>query len=310
MERQINQIALSVSNLAQSMAWYSALGLEGSGGSGGPRSGSERAKMLRLPEAEARMEWLVGRNPMTQLELFHFTKPSPRPWSPTRTSRHEGYGSISLFVVAFEQQLERLKSSTRPFEITGAPGSRSLWVRDPNGIAVELMERDVLASEPIQADGATLAGIRAVSLTVSDLRRVEDFWISALGFSPISADLYAPNPLPAWWSDGAEWQERVLKGGSILVRLLAPTSGNLINRPGDYRLSDIGILNIAAICDSAEAHRQFIEVLQASGFALAVPAPQSSGPQSAVLYGYDPLGNSVETGYLVPGLEGKFGWRR
>jgi catechol 2,3-dioxygenase-like lactoylglutathione lyase family enzyme len=310
MERQINQIALSVSNLAETMAWYGALGLESSGGSGGPRSGSERAKMLRLPEAEARMEWLVGRNPMTQLELFHFTKPSPRSWPPTRTARDEGYGSISLFVVAFEQQLDRLNSSARPFEITGAPGSRSLWVRDPDGIAVELMERDVLASEPIQADGAKLAGIRAVSLTVSDLRRVEDFWTSALGFSPVSADLYAFNPPPSWWSDGAEWEERVLKGGSILVRLLTPTSGNIINRPGDYRLSDIGVLNIAAICDSADAHQRFIEVLQASGFELSVPAPQSSGPQSAVLYGYDPLGNSVETGYLVPGLEGKFGWRR
>lgn len=142
MERQINQIALSVSNLAESIAWYGALGLEVSGGQA-MKSRSEYLAMWRVPEREGRMEWLVGRNPMTQLELFHFTKPSPRPLSPTRTARDEGYGSISIFVVAFEQQLNRLKSSGTPFEITGAPGSRSLWVKDPDRIPVELMERDV-----------------------------------------------------------------------------------------------------------------------------------------------------------------------
>jgi catechol 2,3-dioxygenase-like lactoylglutathione lyase family enzyme len=213
-------------------------------------------------------------------------------------------------VVAFEQQLNRLKSSGTPFEITGAPGSRSLWVKDPDRIPVELMERDVLASEPVQADGATLAGIRAVSLTVSDPRRTEEFWTSALGFSPVSADLYAFNPLPSWWSSGTEWRERVLKGGSILVRLLAPASGDIIDRPEDFKLIDIGVVNIAAIADSAEAHQHFIEALQASGFEFSTPTPLSSGPQSAVWYGYDPQGNSVETGYLLPGLEGKFGWRR
>lgn len=309
MERQINQIALSVSNLAESIAWYGALGLEASGGQA-MKSRSEYLAMWRVPEREGRMEWLVGRNPMTQLELFHFTKPSPRPLSPTRTARDEGYGSISIFVVAFEQQLNRLKSSGTPFEITGAPGSRSLWVKDPDRIPVELMERDVLASEPVQADGATLAGIRAVSLTVSDPRRTEEFWTSALGFSPVSADLYAFNPLPSWWSSGAEWRERVLKGGSILVRLLAPASGDIIDRPEDFKLIDIGVVNIAAIADSAEAHQHFIEALQASGFEFSTPTPLSSGPQSAVWYGYDPQGNSVETGYLLPGLEGKFGWRR
>jgi catechol 2,3-dioxygenase-like lactoylglutathione lyase family enzyme len=309
MERQINQIALSVSNLAESSAWYRALGLEASGGQA-MKNRSEYLAMWRVPEREGSMEWLVGRNPMTQLEMFHFTKPSPRPLSLTRTARDEGYGSISFFVVAFEQQLDRLKSSGRPYEITGAPGSRSLWVQDPDRIPVELMERDVLASEAVQADGTTLAGIRAVSITVSDLQRAEEFWTSALGFSPLSADLYPLNPLPSWWSGGAEWQERVLKGGSILVRLLAPASGDIIDRPEDFRLIDIGVINIAAIADSADDHQHFIEVLQASGAEFSLPAPLSSGPQSAVLYGYDPLGNSVETGYLLPGLERNFGWRR
>jgi catechol 2,3-dioxygenase-like lactoylglutathione lyase family enzyme len=309
MERQINQIALSVSNLSESMAWYEALGLEASGGQA-MKSRSEYLAMWGVAEREGRMEWLVGRNPMTQLELFHFSKPTPRPLSPTRTARDVGYGSISLFVVAFEQQLDRLNSSGMPFEITGAPGSRSLWIRDPDGIPVELMERDVLVSEPIQGDGANLAGIRAVSITVSDLRRAERFWTSILGFSPVSDDIYGFNPLPSWWSGGVEWQERVLKGGSILVRLLTPVPGEVINRPQGFRLIDIGVINIAAIADSADAHRQFMEVLRVSGFEFSLPAPLSSGPQSAVLYGYDPLGNSVETGYLLPGLEEKFGWRR
>jgi catechol 2,3-dioxygenase-like lactoylglutathione lyase family enzyme len=309
MERQINQIALSVSNLAGSMAWYGALGLEATGASG-PRSGTESAKMLRLPEVEGSMEWLVGRNPMTQLELFHFIKPPPRPLPATRTARDKGYGSISIFVVAFEQQIDRLKTSGGSFEITGGAGARSLWVKDPDYIPVELMERDVLGSEPVQADGARLSGIRAVSLTVSDLRRAENFWTSALGFSAVSADLYGFNPLPSWLSDGAQWHERVLKGGSILIRLLAPTSGDVIDRPRDYRLSDIGVLNIATIADSAGAHQQFMEVLQVSGFEFSAAAPRRSGPDSGVLYGYDPQGNSLETGYLRPGTEGKWGWRR
>jgi catechol 2,3-dioxygenase-like lactoylglutathione lyase family enzyme len=309
MERQINQIGLSVSNLAESTAWYGALGLEASGGFG-PVGSSEAAKMMRLPEVEARGSWLVGRNPMVQLELTYFSKPTPRPLLPTRTARDEGYGSISIAVVAFEQQLSRLKSNKVSFEITGVAGRRSLWVRDPDGIPVELLESDFLRSEPVQADGANLAGIRAASLTVRDIQQAEEFWISALGFSPISAHLGASNPLPSWWSDRSDWQERIVKGGSVLVRLLAPASGDIINRPSDYGLSDIGVQNIAAISDGADAHQHFVENLRVAGFEFAISVPLRLGSDSGVMYGYDRQGNSVETGYIRPGTEEIWGWRR
>jgi catechol 2,3-dioxygenase-like lactoylglutathione lyase family enzyme len=309
MERNINQIALSVSRLDESTAWYRALGLEVTGGLG-PTGGSDYAEVMRLPEVEGSMKWLVGRNPMTQLELFHFVKPSPRSLPLTLTARHCGYGSISLFVVAFDEQIERLSGSGGAFEITGAPGSRSLWVKDPDGIPVELMEHDALASERLQEDSAGLAGIRAVALTVADIDRAETFWTSALGFTAVSTDIFAFNPLPSWLADGVGWQERVLKGGSILVRLLSPASGGVIDRPSDHRLSDIGVLNIAAVCDSAANHQRFIEILRAAGFEFSTPLPLSSGPQSALQYGYDPEGLSVETGYLLPGLEEQWGWRR
>jgi catechol 2,3-dioxygenase-like lactoylglutathione lyase family enzyme len=309
MERPINQIALSVSNLPESMAWYAALGLEANGGAG-PRSGSHYAALWRVPELEGRMEWLVGRNPMSQLELFHFTRPTPRPLRADRSALDEGYGHLGLFIAKFEEQLARFSADGHHPEITGPVGSRSLWVRDPDGIIVELMERDALGAEPVLADGAHLPGIRTISLTVSDLAQAEDFWTSAFGFSRVPEGAYTPNPFPSLWSGGVQWRESVLKGGSILVRLLAPASGAIIPRPDDYLLTDIGIVNIAAISDSFAAHQQFMDTLHARGFEFAMDEPLSPGPERAVAYGYDPQGNSFETGYLLPGLETQFGWRR
>ena len=309
MERPINQIALSVSSLPDSLAWYGALGLEATGGFG-PAGGPEIAEMLRMPAVESSMKWLVGRNPMMQLELFQFAQPRPKPLSLSRTALDQGYGSISIFVADFATHLERLGTDAGAYELTGAPGSRSLWVRDPDNIPVEILERDMSGLDLVKDGGKGLAGIRAVSVTVPDLAQAADIWTSSLGFSEVSREDYVFNPLPSWWNGGAAFRDHVLKGGSVLIRLLSPGDGKIVARPSGSLLSDIGVLNIAAISLSAEDHKDFSERLRRSGFDFAIDKALNTGPDSGLLYGNDPLGNNVETGYLRPGTEEDWGWRR
>ena len=82
METPICQIALSVVDLARSRSWYRQLGLEPSGVMG-PLSGDLPARMLDLPELEVQINWLLGRDSMSQLELIHFSRPQPRPRAKT-----------------------------------------------------------------------------------------------------------------------------------------------------------------------------------------------------------------------------------
>jgi catechol 2,3-dioxygenase-like lactoylglutathione lyase family enzyme len=309
METPICQVALSVSDIARSRAWYERLGLEYTG-SQGPVSGELPAKMLDLPEIEARLEWLAGQDPMSQLEVIHFARPGPRPLPRDWNLTHAGYGLVGVVVPRFETVLHEFSAGQRKFALTGEGKHRSLWLTDPDGIPVEIMEADPLGRLGGQGRNPELACIRSVTITVADLDKAVKFWTSGIGLSPW-APQYSLNRFPAHLAGGEEaWEEVRLKGDSVLVRLLKPRRVPVKPRSADRLLSDAGVLNVAMIFDSAKSFAANVAHVRGMGYPFSLEEPMLMGEDAGTIYGYDDQRNSIEIGFVVPGNEEKYGWKR
>ena len=70
------------------------------------------------------------------------------------------------------------------------------------------------------------------------------------------------------------------------------------------------MLNVAPVVDDAASFHEIVDRLKQKGYPLAAQTPMKVGEVAAVMYGYDDQGNSVEVGYVLPGEERNFGWRR
>jgi catechol 2,3-dioxygenase-like lactoylglutathione lyase family enzyme len=310
MEAPICQIALSISDLVKSRHWYQALGLDWAGGMG-PLSGEHPAKMLDLPEVEVQIEWMRGQDSMSQLELIHFVRPRPLPMPEDRNLHYAGYGAVSLIVSDFEATLSGLNRERREVQITGAQGSRSLWLKDPDGITVEIMERDPLRLRKSSGDDHSLASIRAITITVADLDKAKRFWVSAVGIGECSPGACELNPFPKDVDGGVvDWDQVLLKGGSVIVRLLKPRRPAIVPIVSGRRLSDTGVLNVAVIVDEKSAFDHLCRRVSQMGYRFSTEDPMLMGEEAGARYGYDDQGNSIEFGFVRPGHESRYGWKR
>jgi catechol 2,3-dioxygenase-like lactoylglutathione lyase family enzyme len=310
MESPICQIALSVSDLERSRSWYRQLGLDPTGGMG-PMSGELPARMLELPELEVTIGWLAGHDSMSQLELIHFSRPAPRALPRDFGPRYAGYGLMSLVVADFDSVLRRLRATPHEPTITGDRTSRSMWIRDPDGIPVEILEKDPLGLRGPDREPPRLTSIRTITLTVGDLERAKRFWTSAVGLSALPAGDYAFNSFPADLDGGAgDWEQALLRGGSVLVRLLKPRRAAILPRPPGWRLSDAGVLNIAIIVEDPKAFTDLVVRVRKLGYTFTTETPMTMGDNAGTIYGHDDQGTSIEIGFVLPGHEAKYGWRR
>jgi catechol-2,3-dioxygenase len=106
------------------------------------------------------------------------------------------------------------------------------------------------------------------------------------------------------------WEQEVAKGGTMLLRLLKPRSTTVVPRAADRRLSDRGVLNIALILDDSKSFLALIERLRKLGYPFSAKAPILMGDEAGAIYGHDDQGNSIELGFVLPGHEARYGWRR
>jgi catechol 2,3-dioxygenase-like lactoylglutathione lyase family enzyme len=309
METPICQVAFSVGDLALSHAWYERLGLESTGGMG-PLSGAHPAKMLDLPELEVKIVWLRGQDSMSQIELIHFIRPTPLPLPPDWTLKYAGYGMVSFLLPDFEATLSRLRANHQSLAMTGANGTRSMWIKDPDGVTIEILEKDPLGRRNSMREDRDLASIRAITITVADLNKAKRFWIEAVGLSECPAILPF-NDFPRDVDGGVgDWEQVHLKGDSLIVRLLKPRSTSVIPRSSGRRLSDAGLLNIAVIVDSRHGFEAICTRFTEMGYRFSTDEPMLMGDEAGTRYGHDDQGTSIEIGFVRPGHEAKYGWKR
>jgi catechol 2,3-dioxygenase-like lactoylglutathione lyase family enzyme len=308
-ETPICQVAFSVGDLARSHAWYEQLGLESTGGMG-PLSGAHPAKMLDLPELEVKIDWLRGQDSMSQIELIHFARPTPLPLPPDWTLMYAGYGMVSFVPSDFEGTLSRLRGNHQPLAMTGANGTRSMWIKDPDGVTIEILEKDPLGRRDTTREDRHLASIRAITITVADLNSAKRFWTEAVGLSECRLALVF-NDFPRDVDGGVgDWEQVYLKGDSLIVRLLKPRSISVIPRRSGRRLSDAGVLNIAVIVDTKQGFEAICTRCTEMGYLFSTDEPMLMGNEAGTRYGHDDQGTSIEIGFVCPGHESKYGWKR
>ncbi len=279
----ICQVALTVSDLPASIRFYSDLfGMKHVFGTSSFR-GVYASRIQGLHEAASRCEWLVDDRRFFQLELFKFESPVSRVFQETDES--VGYRRLSFEVPS----LVEFETKTRCHGWVAVPSAgrgRGLFLRDPDGIGIDVLEASATAGK---GSSCRLLGVRMV---VADLDRTIDTFQQGLGF---------------------ELQSRRAKGSARLVLgdmwLDVAQPKEPRPRPQDYRLSDIGIMNVALGFDQESDFESRYRQATAAGFTPNCNPVGKRGTARCV-YLNDPQQFSVEMLFCKPTLYGLVGFKR
>jgi catechol 2,3-dioxygenase-like lactoylglutathione lyase family enzyme len=249
---------------------------------------------MGLEGVDADCHWMVGRDELVQLELFAFRCPQPVARAAEARASDVGYARLGLWVADFDAVLARLaeRGVSLIHEPLGERGDRRACVRDPDGIFVELFERDPHPAAEVLRTACPVA-LRSVTVSVHDLEQARAFFGQALGMQE-TEPLHAPPMEVLWGLEVPPREAVVLDGGPVRVELVAYESAR--PRPAGYRASDIGILNIAlGFVARKTARRVYRSVIEA-GFS-SYGKPLDAG-WYRVVYCRDVQGFSVELLYV------------
>jgi short-subunit dehydrogenase/catechol 2,3-dioxygenase-like lactoylglutathione lyase family enzyme len=308
---RLSQIALSVSDVRRSQQWYrEVLGLEPGGGTNlfaGPLS----SMVQGVPRAASTCWWLVDGQDQFQVELFEFRSPLvrslPADWRPSDV----GYSAVSFAVGDLDAALDRARAAGSPplTDPIGAPGGRRTCVRDPDGVLIELMEDDPRGSPERQRPRPEVPAIaRGVTLSVPDLGRSRRFFVDVLGLGVAEGiELHRPEHEALWGLDGARSERLCLWAGDFLVELASYSDPAPRPLPEGYRISDLGLLNIAFGFRDRGGFDDAVRRCREAGFEGNGP-PLRLGAWS-VIYVNDDQGFSVELLHVEPWYERQMGFR-
>ena len=308
---RLSQIALSVSDVRRSQRWYrEVLGLEPSGGTSlfaGPLS----SMVQGVPRSASTCWWLVDRQELFQVELFEFRSPLvralPADWRPSDI----GYTTVSFAVDDLDTALERTRDSGTPplTEPIGAAGDRRACVRDRDGVLVELMEEDPREPSNRPRPRPEIPAVaRAVTLSVPDMERSRRFFIDVLGLSVAAGvELHRPEHEALWGLGDATSERLCLWADDFLVELVSYSDPAPRPWPEGYRISDLGLLNMAFGFRDRHGFDDAVRRCREAGFEGNGP-PLHLGAWS-VIYVNDDQGFSVELLHVQPWYERQMGFR-
>jgi short-subunit dehydrogenase/catechol 2,3-dioxygenase-like lactoylglutathione lyase family enzyme len=308
---RLSQIALSVSDLRRSQGWYrDVLGLEPGGGTN-LFAGPLATLVQGVPRSASTCWWLVDRQDFFQIELFEFRSPLVRPLPPDWRPCDVGYTMVAFSVQDLDATLARAREAgSLPLaDPIGGPGARRACVRDPDGALIELMEDDPRADSPRERPRSNIPAVaRAVTLSVPDLDRSRAFFVDVLGLEPAEGvELHRPEHEAVWGLEGATRESTVLWADDVLVELVSYSDPVGRPWPDGYRISDLGLLNIA------------FGFRDRAGFEAACARCREAGHEGngppvrlgawSVIYVNDDQGFSVELLHVEPWYEGQMGFK-
>jgi short-subunit dehydrogenase/catechol 2,3-dioxygenase-like lactoylglutathione lyase family enzyme len=308
---RLSQIALSVSDLRRSQRWYrDVLGLQPGGGTN-LFAGPLASMVQGVPRSASTCWWLVDRQDLFQIELFEFRSPLVRAMPPDWRPCDIGYTAIAFAVDDLDAALDRARRAdseplTDPIE---EARSRRVCLRDPDGVLVELMEDDPRAPASRPRPRPEIPAVaRAVTLSVPDLERSRRFFGEVLGLAEADGiELHRPEHEALWGLEGAERASATLWADDMLVELVSYSKPEGRPRPEGYRISDLGLLNVA------------FGFRDRAGFDAACRRCREAGHEGngpplrlgawSVVYVNDDQGFSVELLHVEPWYESQMGFR-
>ena len=294
------QIAISSVHLLRSHDWYcQALGFVPAG-TLRHREVPGRGFVSGLPEASLDVWCLMGGLDWLQFEIFEFQRPRMRPmpldWRPSDL----GYSTIGIVVGDFEDALRRIRcTSGRPLTSpVGPPGDRRACLRDPDGVLLELLERDLSP-----AMGSTWArrqqpAVRFVTLSVPDIDEARRFWCAGLGLAEVDVALHRADHELLWGLPGGMRKSATIAAGAAFIELVEYHSPAPRWRPPGYLLSDQGILNVALGTGEERTFAATYERVIRAGYRPNSEPWHESG--ATVVYVNDGNGASVELLHVSP----------
>jgi catechol 2,3-dioxygenase-like lactoylglutathione lyase family enzyme len=287
---RFNQVAISIADRAASLAFYRDLfGLTHVGGT--HFSGKATEAVQGMAGASSDCSWLMDDRPHFQFEIFQFDCPLGRTLATNRQPQDIGYSRLIFSVPALAPVAARAG-----VEVIELNGRRTAYLRDPDGIAVQIIEADV-----------PRARLTGVALTVPDIEMAKRSFAEGCGCTPLSAP--APDWGAVWGETGADKDMMLLDGGTVMLELSAYRTP--VSQPwaDGYTLADHGILNVALGFDSAADIRARLAAMQAAGITPNAPLVTAPG-LFALTYSQDPQGFSIETLYVSKIAAGAFGFRK
>jgi short-subunit dehydrogenase/catechol 2,3-dioxygenase-like lactoylglutathione lyase family enzyme len=305
------QIALSVGDLRRSQAWYRrVLGLEPAGGTS-LFAGPLATMVQGVPRSASTCWWLVDRQEGLQLELFEFRSPLVRPlpadWRPSDI----GYTMVSVWVADLERAVERAEAEGTPplSEPLGPAGSRRVCIRDPDGLLIELMEDDPRGpSRRERSRPAVAAAVRSVTLSVPQLETSRRTLMEAFDLQPaVGLSLHRPEHEALWGLDGAQREAELLWADDLLIELTQYRDPAGRQWPPGYRISDLGLLNVAFGFNDRPSFDAALRRCLRAGLR-PNSRPLHLGAWS-VVYVTDELGFSFELLHVSPWYRSRMGFR-
>jgi catechol 2,3-dioxygenase-like lactoylglutathione lyase family enzyme len=298
------QVALSSMHLRRTHDWYCrALGFVPAG----PfrhREVPGRGFVSGLPEAALDVWCLMGGLDWMQFEMFEFLKPRMRPMPEDWRPSDFGYSTIGLAVDDFDTALRRIRRTSGRFlsQPFGPAGDRRVCLRDPDGVLLEILERDISPTPDARPARPHQPAVRFVTLSVPDLDESRRFWCDGLGLTEARVDIHTAGHEVLWGLSGALRRSAVIAAGAAFVELVEYLSPAGLSRPSGYLFSDQGILNVAlGTSDEGTFFETYERGVRAGYRANSTPWTEDG---ATVVYLNDGIGNSIELLYVSqPAME-------
>lgn len=243
------QIAMSVHDLDTTVSFYErCFGYARNGGVKRLFNGRTTDRLLAQERVRHQLRWMSDRDPEFQLELVSFENPPARPMGADERVCDIGYRRMSLWVEDFDGTTLRLREAG--VELLTPPrdygDGRRVCCRDPDGVVLELLERDLpSAGEDARPSYALPVRTRAITLSVASLPEAEAFFEGTLGMERAGFALHTPAMEELWGLAGAETRSSLFRAGRHLVELVEYLSPRGQPRPADEHVGDAGIYHVA-----------------------------------------------------------------